>query len=95
MTEYELRTYQQWLGQPELIKKFSRTYFLPVHEILRLGQAELRWHSKIDIHGASGVGFRIRSSLAAANNSVSPTLRFERNLQSPPQTNLFPTLAED
>src|SRR6266853_2665356 len=63
--------------------------------IFRLGQVELRRHSKIDIAAASEVGFRIRSTVAAVNNSATPPLRFQRNLQNPPQKNLFPTLTED
>ncbi len=38
MIEYELRTYDQWLGQPELIKKIARTHFLPVHESFAWGK---------------------------------------------------------
>ena len=38
MTEYEIRTYEQWLGQPELIKKIARTHFLPVHESFAWGK---------------------------------------------------------
>jgi len=38
MTEYEIRTYEQWLGQPELIKKTTRTHFLPVHECFAWGK---------------------------------------------------------
>ncbi len=38
MTEYEIRTYEQWLGQPELIKKITRAHFLPVHESFAWGK---------------------------------------------------------
>lgn len=38
MTEYEIRTYEQWLGQPELIKRIARTHFLPVHESFAWGK---------------------------------------------------------
>jgi hypothetical protein len=38
MTEYEIRTYEQWLGQPQLIKKIARTHFLPVHESFAWGK---------------------------------------------------------
>jgi len=38
MTHYERRTYRQWLGQPELIKKISRAYFVPVHEHFAWGK---------------------------------------------------------
>jgi ubiquinone/menaquinone biosynthesis C-methylase UbiE len=38
MTEYEIRTYEQWLGQPELIKKIARAHFVPVHERFAWGK---------------------------------------------------------
>jgi ubiquinone/menaquinone biosynthesis C-methylase UbiE len=38
MTEYEIRTYEQWLGQPELIKKIARAHFVPVHEHFAWGK---------------------------------------------------------
>jgi len=38
MTEYEIRTYEQWLGQPELVKKIARAHFLPVHESFAWGK---------------------------------------------------------
>ena len=38
MTAFERRTYEQWLGQPELIKKITRTHFLPVHESFAWGK---------------------------------------------------------
>jgi ubiquinone/menaquinone biosynthesis C-methylase UbiE len=38
MTQYELRTYEQWLGQPELIKKIARAHFVPVHEHFSWGK---------------------------------------------------------
>jgi ubiquinone/menaquinone biosynthesis C-methylase UbiE len=38
MTELELRTYKQWLGQPELIKKTARAHFVPVHEDFAWGK---------------------------------------------------------
>ena len=38
MTEYEIRTYEQWLGQPELIKKIARAHFVPVHEHVGWGK---------------------------------------------------------
>src|SRR6266853_2607104 len=38
MTEYEIRTYEQWLGQPELIKKIVRAHFLPVNESFAWGK---------------------------------------------------------
>jgi ubiquinone/menaquinone biosynthesis C-methylase UbiE len=38
MTEYEIRTYEQWLGQPEVIKKIARAHFVPVHEHFAWGK---------------------------------------------------------
>jgi ubiquinone/menaquinone biosynthesis C-methylase UbiE len=38
MTEFEIRTYEQWLGQPELIKKIARAHFVPVHEYFAWGK---------------------------------------------------------
>ena len=38
MTEYEIRTYTQWLGQPDVIKRMSRTHFVPVHESFAWGK---------------------------------------------------------
>jgi ubiquinone/menaquinone biosynthesis C-methylase UbiE len=38
MTAFERRTYEQWLSQPELIKKITRTHFLPVHESFAWGK---------------------------------------------------------
>jgi len=38
MTEHEIRTYTQWLGQPELIRKVARAHFLPVHESFSRGK---------------------------------------------------------
>lgn len=38
MTEHELRTYTQWLSQPELIKKVTRAHFVPVHESFACGK---------------------------------------------------------
>lgn len=38
MTEYEIRTYEQWLGQPELIKKIARAHFVPVREYFAWGK---------------------------------------------------------
>src|SRR5438445_3626184 len=32
MVEHEVRTYEQWLGQPELIKKIARAHFVPIQE---------------------------------------------------------------
>jgi ubiquinone/menaquinone biosynthesis C-methylase UbiE len=38
MTEHEIRTYEQWLGQPELIKKIARAHFVPVREYFAWGK---------------------------------------------------------
>src|SRR5947199_1483196 len=32
MSEHEIRTYTQWLSQPELMQKVAREHFVPVHE---------------------------------------------------------------
>jgi ubiquinone/menaquinone biosynthesis C-methylase UbiE len=38
MIQFERRTYEQWLGQPELIKKIARAHFVPVHEHFAWGK---------------------------------------------------------
>jgi ubiquinone/menaquinone biosynthesis C-methylase UbiE len=38
MTEHESRTYEQWLGQPALIKKIARVHFVPLHESFAWGK---------------------------------------------------------
>jgi len=38
MTEHEIRTYEQWLGQSETIRKIARAHFLPVHESFAWGK---------------------------------------------------------
>lgn len=38
MIQYEHPTYEQWLGQPELIKKVAREHFVPVHESFAWGK---------------------------------------------------------
>jgi ubiquinone/menaquinone biosynthesis C-methylase UbiE len=38
MTEYEIRTYTQWLGQPDLITQTARSHFVPVHESFAWGK---------------------------------------------------------
>jgi ubiquinone/menaquinone biosynthesis C-methylase UbiE len=38
MIQLERRTYEQWLGQPELIKKIARAHFVPVHEYFSWGK---------------------------------------------------------
>jgi ubiquinone/menaquinone biosynthesis C-methylase UbiE len=38
MIQFERRTYEQWLGQPELIKKIARAHFVPVHESFAWGK---------------------------------------------------------
>jgi ubiquinone/menaquinone biosynthesis C-methylase UbiE len=38
MIQFERRTYEQWLRQPELIKKIARAHFLPLHESFAWGK---------------------------------------------------------
>jgi len=38
MIQFERRTYEQWLGQPELIKNIARAHFLPLHESFAWGK---------------------------------------------------------
>lgn len=38
MTEHEIRTYAQWLGQPDVIKQVARAHFVPVHESFAWGK---------------------------------------------------------
>ena len=38
MTEHEIRTYTQWLGQPEVIRKIARAHFVSVHESFAWGK---------------------------------------------------------
>jgi ubiquinone/menaquinone biosynthesis C-methylase UbiE len=38
MIQFERRTYEQWLGQPELIKKIARAHFVPIHESFAWGK---------------------------------------------------------
>lgn len=38
MVEHEIRTYTQWLSQPELIKNVARAHFAPVHESFAWGK---------------------------------------------------------
>src|SRR5229473_2665320 len=38
MIQFERRTYEHWLGQPELIKNIARAHFLPVHESFAWGK---------------------------------------------------------
>ena len=38
MTHHERRTYEQWLGQPELIKETARAHFVSVHEHFAWGK---------------------------------------------------------
>jgi SAM-dependent methyltransferase len=38
MTHYERQTYEQWLGQPELISTLARKYFVPLHESVAWGK---------------------------------------------------------
>ena len=38
MIEHEMRTYTQWLGQPDVIKQAARAHFVPVHESFAWGK---------------------------------------------------------
>jgi ubiquinone/menaquinone biosynthesis C-methylase UbiE len=38
MIQFERRTYEQWLSQPELIKQIARAHFVPVHESFAWGK---------------------------------------------------------
>jgi len=38
MIQFERRTYDQWLTQPELIQKIARAHFVPVHESFAWGK---------------------------------------------------------
>jgi ubiquinone/menaquinone biosynthesis C-methylase UbiE len=38
MIQFERRTYEQWLTQPELIRKLALTHFVPVHESFEWGK---------------------------------------------------------
>jgi ubiquinone/menaquinone biosynthesis C-methylase UbiE len=38
MTAYEIRTYEQWLSQPQAIRKIARKHFVPVHESFAWGK---------------------------------------------------------
>jgi ubiquinone/menaquinone biosynthesis C-methylase UbiE len=38
MIEHEIRTYTQWLSQPELIKNVARAHFVPLHESFAWGK---------------------------------------------------------
>jgi len=38
MTEHEIRTYTQWLGQPDAIQRVARAHFVPVHESFARGK---------------------------------------------------------
>jgi ubiquinone/menaquinone biosynthesis C-methylase UbiE len=38
MIQFERRTYEQWLAQPELIKRIARAHFVPVQEHLAWGK---------------------------------------------------------
>jgi SAM-dependent methyltransferase len=38
MVEHEIRTYTQWLSQPEVIKEVARVHFVPVHESFGWGK---------------------------------------------------------
>lgn len=38
MIQFERHTYEQWLGQPELIKRIAQAHFVPVHESFAWGK---------------------------------------------------------
>ncbi len=38
MIQFEHRTYEQWLTQPDLIRKIARTHFVPIHESFEWGK---------------------------------------------------------
>jgi ubiquinone/menaquinone biosynthesis C-methylase UbiE len=38
MIQFERRTYEQWLSQPELIKQMARAHFVPAHESFAWGK---------------------------------------------------------
>jgi ubiquinone/menaquinone biosynthesis C-methylase UbiE len=38
MIQFERRTYEQWLSQPDLIKQIARAHFVPVHESFAWGK---------------------------------------------------------
>jgi ubiquinone/menaquinone biosynthesis C-methylase UbiE len=38
MIQFERRTYEQWLSQPDLIRKIARAHFVPVHESFAWGK---------------------------------------------------------
>jgi ubiquinone/menaquinone biosynthesis C-methylase UbiE len=38
MIQFERRTYEQWLEQPELIRRIARAHFVPVHESFAWGK---------------------------------------------------------
>ncbi len=46
MIQFERRTYEQWLAQPELIRKLAGTYFSPVHESFEWGKWNFVGHPR-------------------------------------------------
>jgi len=50
MIEYERRTYEQWLSQPEKISSLARKHFEPLHESFDWG----KWNF-VGNHGADRV----------------------------------------
>jgi len=46
MIQFERRTYQQWLTQPDLIRKLAHTYFTPVHESFEWGKWNFVGHPR-------------------------------------------------
>ena len=46
MIQFERRTYEQWLTQPDLIRKLARTYFTPIHESFQWGKWNFIGHPR-------------------------------------------------
>jgi ubiquinone/menaquinone biosynthesis C-methylase UbiE len=46
MIQFERRTYEQWLTQPDLIRKSARTYFTPIHESFEWGKWNFVGHPR-------------------------------------------------
>jgi len=46
MIQFERRTYEQWLTQPDLIRKLAQTYFTPVHESFEWGKWNFVGHPR-------------------------------------------------
>jgi hypothetical protein len=46
MIQFERRTYEQWLTQPDLIRNLANTYFSPVHESFEWGKWNFVGHPR-------------------------------------------------